>query len=308
MRAYVFTAIGGPDAEAFADLPVPEPGPGQILIAVQAAGVNPADWKQRAGMSARPARTLPAVFGREAAGVVVRTGTAVTGYRPGDAVFGYPDTGAFAEYTLLPAGLSVPRPPGLPATEAATLPVAAATAYDGLAQLGLPAGATLLVTGAGGGVGVVVAQLAVRAGITVIGTASAAKRAFVTALGVVHVPSGPGAAQRVRAAAPAGVDAIYDLAGGPGLAELAALLADRSMLITAADRQAAVRLGGRPLQRERSREVLEEVAQLAARGVFRPMVTGAFPLEEAGAALRAVEDGHATGKLVITVAAGGEPV
>ncbi len=303
-KAYVFTAHGGPEVESFADLPRPAPGPGQLLVAVHAAGVNPADWKRRDGMMAPggPPEQFPVVFGREAAGVVEETGAGVAGFAPGDAVFGNPDTGSFAQYTLLPVAIAAHKPAALSFTDAATLPVAAATAYDGIRQLGLPPGATLLITGVGGGVGVAAAQIARHQGLTVIGTASAGKKAFVESLGVIHVESGPGEDDRIRAAAPNGIDAIYDMVGGSALADVAVLLDDRSKLITAADRGTVARLGGAPVARARSQAVLDAVARLVIDGILNPFVTATFPLDRAADALRLVEEGHARGKIVIEVA------
>lgn len=111
-KAYVFTRYGGPEAEAFVDQPRPTPGPGQLLVAVRAAGVNPVDWKQRSG-HARPgqsARELPAVFGNEVAGVVEQAGPDVTGFAVGDEVFGNPVAGGYAEYALLPATVTAHKP------------------------------------------------------------------------------------------------------------------------------------------------------------------------------------------------------
>ncbi|WP_432921575.1 zinc-binding dehydrogenase [Microbispora sp. CA-135349] len=147
------------------------------------------------------------------------------------------------------------------------------------------------------------AQIAKHTGVRVIGTASAGKKDFLESLGVVHVEPGPGAADRIRAAAPGGVDAIYDLVGGRALEEVAGLLEDRSKLITAVDRETVGRLGGSLVERVRDRAVLEAVADLAVTGALRPFVTQAFPFEQAPAALRAVEDGHARGKIVIEVGA-----
>jgi NADPH:quinone reductase-like Zn-dependent oxidoreductase len=302
-KAYVYTAHGGPEVEAFADLPRPLPGPGQLLVAVRAAGVNPADWKRRAGFrppGAQPPE-LPAVLGGEVAGVIEAVGDGVTGFAVGDAVFGNPVTGGYAEFTLLPAELAAHKPPAVTFTDAATLPIAAATAYDGIRQLGLPPGATLLITGVGGGVGVAAAQLAVQAGLRVIGTASAGKRGFVEGLGVIHIEPGPGIADRVLAAAPDGVDAIYDLVGGDTLEEVASVLRDRSKLITAADRATVGLLGGVPVTRARNRVVLDAVAELVAVGKLRPLVTSTYPLQRAPEALRLVEQGHARGKIVIEV-------
>jgi NADPH:quinone reductase-like Zn-dependent oxidoreductase len=304
MKAYVYRGHGGPEVESLADVPRPEPGPGQVLIAVHAAGVNPADWKRRTGgmrTPDSPPEHFPLLFGREAAGVVEAAGDGVTGFAAGDAVFGNTDAGGFSEYALLPVEVTAHKPDGLSFTDAATLPVAAATAYDGVRQLALPPGATLLIIGAGGGVGVAAAQIARHDGLTVIGTASAGKKAFVEALGVTHVEYGPGVADRIRAAAPQGIDGIYDQAGGPALAEAAALLTDRSKLVSAGDR-AVTSLGGSFVARARNREVLDTVAQLVVSGALNPLVTSTFPLDQAARALRLVEDGHAEGKVVIEVA------
>jgi NADPH:quinone reductase-like Zn-dependent oxidoreductase len=304
VQAFVYTANGGPEVEQFLDLPTPVPGPGQLLVAVHAAGVNPADWKRRTGFRrpGMPEPVFPTVFGAEAAGVVEAVGVGDTGgIAPGDAVFGSPVTGGYAEYTLIPAETAAPKPAALSFTDAATLPVAAATAWDGIRQLALPPGATLLVTGAGGGVGVAAVQIAVHEGLTVIGTASAGKQDLVEALGARHVAYGPGVQDRVRALAPDGVDAIFDLVGGDALREIAGVLADRSKLISGGDAQTATELGGAPVARARNREVLEAVAQLAVDGVLTPQVTATFPLDQAADALREVETGHARGKVVIAV-------
>ncbi|MBW8794478.1 MAG: NADP-dependent oxidoreductase [Streptomyces sp.] len=304
-KAYVYTRHGGPEAEAFAEVARPVPGPGELLIAVRAAGVNPVDWKLRGGFR-RPGEgeaRFPVVLGSEAAGVVEETGEGVTGFAAGDEVFGNTPGGAFAEYALLTASLTAHKPASLSFTDAATLPVAAATAYDGVRQLDLPEGATLLVTGAGGGVGVAALQIAHAWGLRVVGVASEAKKDLVESLGAVHVPSGPGLADRVRAVAPDGVDGVYDLVGGEVLSEAAGLLADRTRLITAgAAPETVAALGGSRVARARTATVLDEVAELVVAGELDPHVSRTFPLDRADEAVRAVEDGHALGKIVIEVA------
>lgn len=304
-QAYAFTAFGGPEVETFLDVPVPDPGPGQLLIRVRAAGVNPVDWKKRTGYrpAGAPETALPAGFGGEASGVVERLGAGVTGFAVGDEVFGQALTGGYAERTLLDAGFSAIRPPSVSFEDAATLPIAAATAHDAVVQLDLPPGSTLLITGVGGGVGVAAAQIAGRFGLTVIGTAGAAKHDFVASLGVTPVEYGDGVEERIRAVAPQGVDGIVDLVGGAALEAVAGLVADKSKLITACDRQTVARLGGLPVQRERSRRVLEAVAGWVADGTLDPYVVEVFTLPEARQALRHVEDGHARGKVVITIPA-----
>ncbi|MHA6764842.1 NADP-dependent oxidoreductase [Streptacidiphilus sp. PAMC 29251] len=304
-KAYTYSRHGGPEVESFADLPRPVPGPGELLVAVRAAGVNPVDWKRRTGYRplGAPEGELPAVFGGEAAGVVEQLGDGAEGFAVGDEVFGNTVGGAYAEYALLPVSLAAPKPEELTWADAATLPIAAATAYDGVLQLALPAGATLLVTGAGGGVGAAAVQIAVHRGLKVLGTASAAKKEFVESLGAVHIASGPGIEDRLRAAAPQGVDAVYDLVGGSALEQAAELLADRDKLISGADRETVAKLGGVPVARVRTSAVLEAVAQLVVDGVLRPYVTATFPLVQADAALRTVEEGHARGKIVIEIPA-----
>ena len=305
-KAYVFTRYGGPETEALVEVDRPVPGPGEVLVAVRAAGVNPVDWKQRNGYR-RPgetgSRAFPAVFGQEVSGVVRETGAGVDGFAVGDEVFGSTVAGGYAEYALLPATVTAHKPAELPFPDAATLPVAAATAYDGIRQLDLPAGATVLITGAGGGVGSAALQIARALGLRAVGVASEGKKDFVESLGAVHVPSGPDLAARVRAVAPDGVDGAYDLVGGEVLTEAATLLTDPAKLITAgAPAPEVEKLGGARVERARNSAVLDALAQLVLRGQLDPHVTQTFPLDRAGEALRTVEDGHARGKIVIEVA------
>jgi NADPH:quinone reductase-like Zn-dependent oxidoreductase len=226
----------------------------------------------------------------------------VDGFAVGDEVFGGTAAGGYAEYALLPATVTAHKPAELPFTEAATLPVAAATAYDGIRQLDLPAGATVLITGAGGGVGSAALQIARALGLRAVGVASEGKKDFVESLGAVHVPSGPDLAARVRAAAPDGIDGAYDLVGGEVLTEAASLLTDHSKLITAgAPAPEVEKLGGARVERARNAAVLDALAQLVVSGRLDPHVTRTFPLDQAGEALRTVEDGHARGKIVIEI-------
>jgi NADPH:quinone reductase-like Zn-dependent oxidoreductase len=305
-KAYVFTRYGGPETEAFVDVDRPSPGPGQLLVAVRSAGVNPVDWKIRSGYR-RPGdsadRVFPAVLGSEVSGVVAELGEGVEGFAVGDEVFGNTLGGGYAEYTRVPVDIAAHKPAGLSHAAAATLPVAAATAYDGVRQLDLPPGATLLLTGAGGGVGAAAVQIARAFGLRVVGVAGEGKKDFVESLGADHVSSGPDWAERARAAAPDGIDGVYDLVGGEVLAEAAELLTDRTRLITAgAPEEEVRRLGGTRVTRARTAAVLEELARLVLKGDLDPHITGTFPLERAGEALRAVEEGHARGKTVIEVA------
>lgn len=304
MQAYVFTNYGGPENQEFQDLPTPEPGPSEIRVAVRAAGVNPVDWKIRAGwMREAMPLDLPVPLGSEVAGVVEAVGADVDGFSVGDEVFGSvaPGSGGYAQQALLSASATAHKPAALPFTTAAVLPVAAATAYDGITQLGLDAGRTLLINGVGGGVGVVAAQIARDRDITVVGTASEDKRELTESLGAVLVVSGDGAADRVREILPQGVDAVLDLVGGGALEAVAGLVADPRRVVSAGDPETVEKVGGVPIVRDRTSAVLDAVVTLVAQGKIDPHVTEVFPLQEAGSALAAVESGHARGKVVLDI-------
>jgi NADPH:quinone reductase-like Zn-dependent oxidoreductase len=303
VKAFGYSSNGGPDVQEFLDLEMPAPLPGELLVEVRSAGVNPVDWKIRSGMLGEAsAADLPAVLGSEVSGVVREVGKDVEGFAENDEVFGSvaPGSGGYAEFTLVTATAAAHKPPQVSFNDAATLPVAAATAYDGVTQLGLKEGQTLLINGIGGGVGVAAAQIARDLGINVIGTASEDKRALVETLGATLVPYGDGVDERIKQILPDGVDAILDLAGHEGLLAVAGLVTDRSKLISAGDPSVA-ELGGHMIERDRTTRVLEIVGALVADGKLDPHVEDVRPLDEAADALAAVEVGHARGKVVIEV-------
>jgi len=267
-----------------------------------AAGVNPVDYKVRSGWFRDFGhRDLPSEFGSEVSGVVEQIGDGVEGFSIGDEVFGYPAPGhgAFSEYTLTRQDTMAKKPPQISYLDAAVLPVAAATAYDGLAQLELSAGQTLLITGIGGGVGVAAAQLARAAGLSVVGTGSESKRALVESLGARLVDYGDGVEQRLRQVVPDGVDGLFDLIGGQALADVAGLVKNPAKLISAAAPAAAAQFGGAAIHRERTARVLDEVARLVAEGTLDPQVSQVVPFADAPSAIAAVESGHPLGKVVL---------
>jgi NADPH2:quinone reductase len=203
-------------------------------------------------------------------------------------------------------------------SDAAVLPVAAGTAYDALTVLDLPRGATLLVNGAGGGVGLPVVQLARARGLRVVGTASPAKHALLAGLGAVPVAYGDGVAgtplpldsrvgstrggetvlDRIRAAAPDGVDGVFDLVAGDALRAVAGLV-DPKRLRSVADKPLVRELGGDEVPRDRSTAVLTALVELVAAGELDPHVSEVYAFDEAPAAMRAVESGHALGKVAL---------
>ncbi|MEP7019778.1 MAG: NADP-dependent oxidoreductase [Pseudonocardiales bacterium] len=303
-RAFGYRSNGGPEVQEFLELEMPSPLPGELLVEVRAAGVNPVDWKIRSGQyGPTDPENLPGVLGSEVSGVVREVGQDVDGFTVGDEVLGTvaPGSGGYAEYTLLVADASAAKPPNVTFTDAATLAVAGATAYDGVTQLRLQPGQSLLINGISGGVGVAAAQLARDLGVNVIGVAGADKQALVESLGATLVAKGEGVADRVRALLPDGVDAIFDLAGGESLRAIARLLTDRSKLITAGDPTTAGEVGGHLIERDRGRHVLEIVSALVADGKLDPHVEDVLDLDHAADAIAAVEAGHAKGKVVIQV-------
>jgi NADPH:quinone reductase-like Zn-dependent oxidoreductase len=303
VKAFGYSSNGGSDVQEFLELETPTPLPDELLVEVRSAGVNPVDWKIRSGlMGAASESDLPAVLGSEVSGVVREIGKDVDGFKVNDEVFGSvaPGSGGYTEYTLVSANATAHKPPQVSFNDAATLPVAAATAYDGVTQLDLKQGQTLLINGIGGGVGVAAAQIARDLGINVIGTASEDKRTLVETLGATLIASGDGVADRIKQILPDGVDAIFDLAGGDALRAVAELVADRTKLISAGD-PSVEDLGGHMIERDRTSKVLDIVADLVAQGKLDPHVEDVRPLDDAAEALAAVEIGHARGKVVIEV-------
>ncbi|MEV7672834.1 NADP-dependent oxidoreductase [Streptomyces sp. NPDC088752] len=305
-QAWGFHKYGGPEVQELFDRPDPVPGRDEVLIRVEVAGVNPLDHLLRSGPvdGLDGGRPFPRVLGMEAAGTVLARGEDVTGFEVGDAVFGFALTGGgtYAETTVLSAPNTARIPAGLSAAVAATLPVAGTTAVDVLDQLGLPAGATVLVNGVGGGVGLAVARLAVGRGLGVVGTGSTVKREHAEDIGVRFVDyTAEDVAIAARELVPGGFDGIVDLVGGASLRTVAPLARDPRDVIAVGDASVSG-LGGRFVERRVDRQNLERSARLALDGVLAPVITAVHPLSEAPAALAAVENGHASGKVVIEVA------
>ena len=303
MQAFVFTAFGGPEHQQLTEVAQPTPGPSELLVEVHSAAVNPVDWKIREGlMRGDRDPAMPVVMGSELAGVVREVGQDVDGFAVGDEVFGpaAPGSGAFATYAVTSAAATAHKPTHLAWQDAATLSVAAATAYDGLEQLSLQSGQTLLINGIGGGVGVVAAQLGRDRGLAVFGTAGEDKRALVESLGAVLVPSGDGVAERVRELLPDGVHAVLDLVGGAALRTVAPLAARPGNVVSTAD-PTVTEVGGAYVQRDGTARPLDVLAALVVEGKLDPLVHEVMPLAAAAAALAAVEKGHARGKVVVQV-------
>lgn len=303
MRAYGFTRYGGPEVQQFLDLPEPVPGPGQLLVQVEAAGVNPFDVKVRSGaFSGGTALERPYTQGRELAGTVIAVGPEVTAFAPGDRVFANPAPGfgGFAEQALVSAAAAATIPEHVSFVDAAAFPVAAGTGAAGVKQLGLDAGRTLLINGASGGVGLASVQIARALGLHVVGTASVGKKGLVESVGAIHVTYGDGVADRVRLAAPMGIDGIWDLVGGDSLRAVGEL-APRGAVVTSVDPQAAGEFGGHFVSHLPPAQVYPWIAELADEGKYDPQVGEVLPFDQAAEALALVASGKATGKVVLVL-------
>ncbi len=301
MKAVRFSQFGGPEVLEIVDLPDPHAGPGQIRVAVHAAGVNPSDWKARKG---EMGGELPQTTGREVAGVADEIGEGVTDVAVGDRVFGFSGGSAGAGAAEL-ALLSdyAPIPPSLDFTAAAGLPVALETATRALDALGVRTGKTLLINGASGGIGSAAVQLAVARGARVIGIASPGNHDYLRSLGAEPVAYGAGLAGRVRAVAPGGVDLALDVAGSGVLPELVELAGGPDHVVTVADFAGAREHGVTFSRGDAGRAVhaIAEIGELIESGRFSLPVAQTFPLDEIAAAHRISEDGHVRGKLVLLV-------
>jgi NADPH:quinone reductase-like Zn-dependent oxidoreductase len=299
MRAVRYESYGGPEVLTVADVDEPHAGPGQVRIAVRAAGVNPIDWKLRAGMMAGGKELAePRIPGNDAAGVVDEVGEGVTGVSEGDAVFGFVSGGAAAEYAVLEHWAA--KPDGLSFEEASGYPVPVETAVRVLDLLGVGEGQTLLINGAAGGVGTAAVQFAVARGARVIGLASERNHDFLRSLGAEPTTYGEGFVDRVRELAPDGVDRAFDAAGSGVLPELIELAGGADNVVTIADFSAPehgvrVTTGGD----DRAMHAFDEAARLHEEGKLSIPVEQTFSFDEAADAHRASEAGHVRGKLVL---------
>ncbi|MET7460948.1 NADP-dependent oxidoreductase [Nonomuraea sp. NPDC005501] len=298
----MFAEYGDAEVLRVAERAVPEPGPGQVRIAVRAAGVNPIDWKIRSGaMAAVMPVDLPAVPGVDVAGVVECVGPGVTDVAVGDDVFGKAVSGSYAELALANLDAIAAKPEAVSWEVAAALPVAATTAYHAFALLGLERGETIVIDGAAGGVGTVAVQVARHRGLTVIGTAGPRNHDYLRSLGAIPVAYGDGLVDRVRAVAAHGADAAVDAAGRGSLPALVELTGNPHRVISLAD-ASAESLGARFVYGEPGdmRGILDEAAALVAAGTITVTIARTYPLAGAAAAHRDSQTGHVRGKLVLT--------
>jgi NADPH:quinone reductase-like Zn-dependent oxidoreductase len=302
-QAVRFDEYGGIDVLRIAEVDRPVPEPGQVLVRVKAAAINPGEAKIRSGaLAERWPSTFPSGEGSDLAGVVDELGQGVTGFAVGDEVFGFTDNRAsHAELVLVEAANLVRKPAGVSWEVAGSLYVAGATAYAMVRAVSAGQGDVVVVSGAAGGVGSIAVQLARNVGATVIGLASEANHPWLTSHGVTAVRYGEGAADRIRAAAGGRVDAFLDTFGSPYV-ELALELGVRPERIdTIADFEAAAKYGVKTDGNAAggNAQVLGELADLVDRGRLEIPIAKVFSLDKIQDAFRELERGHTRGKIVL---------
>jgi NADPH:quinone reductase-like Zn-dependent oxidoreductase len=306
MRAVRFHDYGPPSVLVVDDIDRPTPAAGEVLVHVHAAGVNPVDWKVRAGyLKQYMPVELPHTLGRDFAGTVESVGEGVSGYAVGDRVFGRGD-GTYAEYAVAPIGTIARIPDGVSFDQAATLHVGGVTAWLALFDSGhLEPGQRLLVQGGAGGVGGIAVQLGHWKGAYVIATASTANVDFVRGLGADEVIdyTSVSVGDAVH-----DVDVVVDTVGGDVTAQSWSPLKPGGILVTvvgAADAATAAAHGvrtepvGHPAE---THSILEELGSLVASGKVKPEIQQVFPLEQAAAAQALSETGHGRGRILLRVA------
>ncbi|MFG2854779.1 NADP-dependent oxidoreductase [Streptomyces mirabilis] len=296
-----FSEYGSTDVLSVVDVPPPTPGPGQVRLAVRAAGVNPIDWKILRGyMSQVMPLDLPAGLGSDVAGVVDQVGEGVTAFEVGDEVLGASITPSYAQSALADPAVLVAKPASVPWEVAGSLAGPGITAWEVLDKLKIAKGETLLVHAAAGGVGTFAVQLAV-ARARVIGTASESNHEQLRSLGAEPVTYGEGLVDRVRAIAPQGVDAVLDASGRGEIPDSIELAGGPARVLTlvafdAADTGIQVHMSA---PGESGAQALRDILSLMEKGRLRVPIWRTFPLAEAADALQVSQAGHLGGKIVL---------
>lgn len=302
-HAMTYTEFGGPEVLTLIEIPTPSPGPCEIAVRVEAAGVNPIDGKLRSGQRASAPITEPRRVGGDGAGIVTATGDEVDGFRVGDAVVVFSAPGTYATDIVVSAENAQPRPPQVSAAEGAGLGIPVGTAYQSLRSLAVGPTDTLLIHAGSGAVGQAAIQFAALWGATVIATASERRFDRIRELGATPVAYGVGLADRVRAVAPQGITVALDAAGtDEAIGASVELVPDHERIATIVRGRDAASFGIRAFQggapeplSDRAlgwrREALPVSLALMAAGRFSVELGPSFALADAAAAHRAVESG-----------------
>jgi NADPH2:quinone reductase len=311
-RVVVATAFGGPEVLSVVDEEVGSPGPGEVLVDIEAAGVNPADVKMYNGMFGTDPSRLPLRLGFEASGVVTEVGDDATGpvgpISVGNEVIIFRVSGAYADRLVVAGSAVVPKPAGMDWAEAAGLMLTGATAIHTLIATNVSAGDTLVVHGASGGVGLMVVQLAALRGARVIATASSRNHDRLRELGAEPVKYGDGLTERVRALAPGGVTAAIDLIGtNEAIDASLELVGDRNRIASIAafkrGGEEGIKLLGSGPGADPGTDIRAaarlELVDLVSAGKLDVMVAARYPLDEVADAHREILTGHTSGKIVL---------
>ncbi len=304
MHAMTYDRFGGPEVLSATRQPLPKVGPGEVLVRVRCAAVNPVDWKiMGGGLQGMMDTVFPVVPGWDVAGVVERVGIDVPEFSAGDEVMAYARKdyvhgGTFAEFVTVPVRCLARRPSTLSWQQAAGLPLAGLTAYQALTRLGTREGETVLIHNAAGGVGSLGVQIALALGARVIGTASPANHDRLRALGAEPVAYGDGLTERIRAVAPEGADVVADFVGGV-LDTTLEVLADAGRHASIAD-NTVLEKGGQWMWVRPSGDDLTVLAGWADEGRLSVRVADVFPLARLADAFELSQSGHVHGKIIVT--------
>ena len=300
--AVQFLEYGTSEVLHVVDVAAPTAGPGQVRLAVRAAGVNPSDWKIMQGLMRQVVPlTFPAGLGTDVAGIVDQVADGVSAFGIGDEVLGVSLTPAYAQFALADPASLVAKPAKVPWEVAGALAVSGGTAWAVLEELQVAKGETLLIHAAAGGVGTFAVQLAVARGARVIGTASRENHERLRSLGAIPVTYGAGLADRVRAIAPDGVDAVLDASGRGEIPLSIELAGGPERVLTlwafdAADTGIRIHVDGPGATLV---PALNAILGLIEDGRLQVPIQHTYSLTEAAMALDASQSGHASGKLVL---------
>ncbi len=308
MRTVISHRYGGPEVLELVEVPTPAPGPDQVLVAVRAAGLNPVDLAMRQGlMAAMIGEPFPLGLGWDVAGTVAAVGDDVTRWSVGDEVVGLRDefvgpTGTFATHVVLPEEALAPAPRGVSPEAAATFPLNTLTALQALDLLGLEGGATVVVTGAAGGVGDYVVALAAHRGLRVIGVARPGDEAEVRANGAAEFVTGQDVGAAVRAVLPEGADGLVD-AAQVGAAALAAVRDGGSFVAVSDPSEPPTERGitVATVHVHHDAEQQAALVPLVEDGTLRLRVTDTFALADVAKAHEAAARPGLRGRVVVTV-------
>ena len=302
-KAVIYERYGDVDVLEVVDVPKPVPGPGQLLVRVKAAGINPGEAKIRQGMLAdRWPATFPSGQGSDLAGIVEELGPESTGgWTEGDEVIGFTNTrSSQAEMALVESNDVVRKPPGVPWEVGGALFVAGTTAFATVEAVSLNPRDTVVVSAAAGGVGSLAVQLATMKGATVVGIASEANHDWLRKHAAIPVTYGDGLIDRIRATVPH-VDAFIDTFGADYVETALALGVQPARIDTIANFSAAERYGVKTDGNAvgGTAEILGRLAQLVADGSLEVPIAHTYPLEQVRDAYRELEKGHLLGKIVL---------